>query len=278
MIKWKQFLTPVKSLDTARTKAFIEQNSEDQFTLLDVRQPAEYEDGHIAGALLIPLPDLSGRLKELDPEKTQLVYCAIGGRSRVAAQMLAGKGFNKVINVSGGFKVWDSETAIGSETLGMVLFTGKESPMETLAAAYSLEQGLREFYLSMIDKVRNERVQKLFSQLAEIEVKHQERIYSHYLDLSKVKPSKEEFESLTLPGTMEGGLTSEEYAERFKPDWESPVDIISLAMSIEAQALDMYSRTSQITENEESRKLLTQIAQEERTHLNQLGKLMDDIA
>ncbi len=210
MIRWKQFLTPVKSLDTAQLKTFIDQNSEDQFTLLDVRQPSEYKIGHIAGAMLIPLPDLPDRLKELDPQKTQLVYYAVGGRSRMAAQMLAGKGFEKVINISGGFKAWESETAIGSETLGMTLFTGRESPLDTLVGAYSLEQGLREFYLSMIEKTSIKTVQELFSQLAEIEIKHQDQIYNHYLDLSHAKLFKEEFESLIVADAMEGGLTSEE--------------------------------------------------------------------
>jgi rhodanese-related sulfurtransferase/rubrerythrin len=279
MIRWKQFLVPVKSLDTVQTKAFIDSKDQQQVTLLDVRQPAEYEKGHIPGALLIPLPELPDRFTELDPEKTHVVYCAVGGRSRMAAQMLAGRGFDKVINVSGGFNAWGSETAIGNETLGMTLFTGKESPLDTLVVAYSLEQGLRDFYLTTMKKMANTDVRQLFSQLAEIELKHQEKIYQHYIDLSgDNKPSREEFESRVVADAMEGGLSSEEYARRFTPDWNSPVDIISLAMSIEAQALDMYSRAAQRAEHEESRNVLNQIAREERSHLTQLGKLMDNVA
>lgn len=73
-MKWKQFLTPVKSMDTNEAKAFMDQKDVDDFTILDVRQPSEYEEGHIPGATLIPLPDLGDRLHELDPKKTQLVY------------------------------------------------------------------------------------------------------------------------------------------------------------------------------------------------------------
>ena len=278
MMKWKQFLTPVKSLDAEATKRFIDEHSDETFTLLDVRQLNEYEQGHLPGAKLIPLPDLTDRLDELEKEKTQVVYCAVGGRSRIAAQMLAGKGFKQVINVAGGFKAWDSETAIGDETQGMALFSGDETPQETLITAFSLEQGLREFYIAMTDKVKDEAAKKLFTQLADIEIKHQDRIFEHYLSLSdETTPSRETFESQIVSEAMEGGMTSQEYAQRFNPDWESVTDIISLAMSIEAQALDMYSRAATQAKSNESKKVLTQIAQEERSHLQQLGKLMETI-
>ncbi len=63
----------------------------------------------------------------------------------------------------------------------------------------------------------------------------------------------------------------------FQPDWESAKDIIELAMSIEAQALDLYVRAADRSSNSKSREVLIQIADEERVHLRQLGKLMDTI-
>lgn len=132
------------------------------------------------GAKLIPLPDLNDRMTEIDADKPTIVYCAIGGRSRVAAQMLAGKGFKEVFNLSGGIKAWNSEKAFGPQELGLELFSAKESPEETLIVAYSLEEGLREFYLSMVPKVKNENARQLFEKLSLIEVKHQDRIYDEY--------------------------------------------------------------------------------------------------
>ncbi len=76
---------------------------------------------------------------------------------------------------------------------------------------------------------------------------------------------------------VEGGLTSEEYANMFQPDWESTKDIVDIAMSIEAQALDLYLRVSNQSIDPKSKKVLLQIASEERTHLTQLGKLMEQI-
>lgn len=73
-MKWKQFLVPVRSMDTRETRAYISKHKEGTFTLLDVRQPGEYAKARIPGARHIPLPELSNRLEELDPQKPTIVY------------------------------------------------------------------------------------------------------------------------------------------------------------------------------------------------------------
>jgi rhodanese-related sulfurtransferase len=73
-MKWKQFLTPVKSMETEEAKSFMAEHKEGTYTLLDVRQPGEYVKGRIPGAKLIPLPELPDRLGELDPEKPIIPY------------------------------------------------------------------------------------------------------------------------------------------------------------------------------------------------------------
>jgi rhodanese-related sulfurtransferase/rubrerythrin len=276
-MRWKQFLTPVKSLDVAQAREYVQKKPPDELTLLDVRQPNEYEAGHIPGARLIPLPDILSRLDEIDSNKTTVVYCAVGGRSRVAAQMIATQGFSEVYNLSGGFKAWKGEAAFGAEEKGLELFTGNESVEETLVVAYSLEEGLRSFYLEMQAKVKNSNARNLFKKLSEIEVKHQERVLEEYRKITASSITREEFEKKVVVSTLEGGLTTEEYTTLFHPDWESVTDIIEVAMSIEAQALDLYLRASERSDEPQSQKVLRQIADEERTHLAQLGKLIETI-
>ena len=275
-MRWRQFFTPVKSFNADQTKQYMNRTPSDKFTLLDVRQPGEYESEHIPGAKLIPLPDLNTRMTEIDADKPTIVYCAIGGRSRVAAQMLAGKGFKEVFNLSGGIKAWRTEKAFGQEELGLKLFSGKESPEETLIVAYSLEEGLREFYLSMVPKVKNENARQLFEKLSFIEVKHQDRIFDEYIKISGASVSRDEFKENIVVTAMEGGLTTEEYLKLYRPDLEVAEEVISLAMAIEAQALDLYQRAADRAETEESKYMLMQIATEERTHLEQLGKLFEN--
>lgn len=73
-MKWMQFLTPVKSKNFNETQQMISDHDPDEITILDVRQPREYKDSHIPGAVLIPLAELSDRAVELDPDKPTLVY------------------------------------------------------------------------------------------------------------------------------------------------------------------------------------------------------------
>ena len=191
--------------------------------------------------------------------------------------MLAGKGFDRVINVSGGFKAWQGEAAYGDELQGLELFSGDETAETTLVVAYSLETGLRDFYLTMAPKVPNQAAQALFRNMADIELKHQDRIFDEYCAHTGQTVARDTFEQNTLKGVVEGGLTTEEYIQRFNPSLDSLTDIISLAMSIEAQALDLYHRAAAKSRDQNSQAALRQIADEEKFHLAQLGKLMETV-
>jgi len=74
--------------------------------IVDVREPWEYQQGHVPGALLIPLGQLSMRVNELNPERPVAVICATGNRSQSAAALLGQKGFKTVYNVTGGTSAW----------------------------------------------------------------------------------------------------------------------------------------------------------------------------
>jgi rubrerythrin len=191
--------------------------------------------------------------------------------------MLAGKGFKKVFNVSGGIKAWHAKTAIGPQDLGMDLFSGKEEPLDVLKVAYSLEQGLCEFYIVMAEDAKNEKVKDLFAKLSDIEVKHQISIYTAYNDISDEELSKDAFEKMVEIKALEGGLSTREYLDLFSPDLNSETEVISLAMSIEAQALDLYQRVSSKIGDPQSKDIINKIANEEKAHLAVLGKLLDSL-
>jgi rhodanese-related sulfurtransferase len=73
-MRWRQFLTPTKSISAEEAKTFMAERSQDEFNLIDVRQPGEYENSHIPGSKLIPMADLDKRLDDIDPSKPTLVY------------------------------------------------------------------------------------------------------------------------------------------------------------------------------------------------------------
>lgn len=74
--------------------------------VVDVREAWEYQQGHVPGAVLMPLGQLSMRLGELDLETPVAVICATGNRSQSASALLGQKGFKTVYNVLGGTSEW----------------------------------------------------------------------------------------------------------------------------------------------------------------------------
>lgn len=73
--------------------------------VLDVREPFEWEAGHIEGAQHIPLGEIAGRLDEISHDKSLVAVCRSGARSSQVAEFLRGKGF-KIENLDGGLKAW----------------------------------------------------------------------------------------------------------------------------------------------------------------------------
>jgi rhodanese-related sulfurtransferase len=73
-MKFSDLFTHVKTLDADEAREWIEERTEGSYTLLDVREPEEYEQGHLPGAMLLPLSELPDRLSEIDPRKPVLAY------------------------------------------------------------------------------------------------------------------------------------------------------------------------------------------------------------
>jgi len=90
-------------------KAKLDQK--DNFILLDVREPFEYQIAKIPGSKLIPLGELPNRLSELDSNKAKeiVVHCKSGGRSAKAVELLLKSGFKNVWNVTGGITAWSTK-------------------------------------------------------------------------------------------------------------------------------------------------------------------------
>lgn len=75
--------------------------------IVDVREPDEWTEGHIAGAVHIPLGDLLQRAGELDPNRPVVTVCHLGGRSLIAAEALSNAGFQDVASMAGGMAAWE---------------------------------------------------------------------------------------------------------------------------------------------------------------------------
>jgi phage shock protein E len=81
-------------------KDIIQKYLKDDAQLLDVRTASEFNSGHIEGSKNIPFNAIDQKIGSLDKSKPVIVYCAMGGRSNIAASKLKSQGF-KVVNAVG---------------------------------------------------------------------------------------------------------------------------------------------------------------------------------
>ena len=92
-------------ISAGEVKAMLKRG--DQFTLLDVREPWEFEKAHLDGTRNIPMGDVPTRAhQELDPEKHIVVMCHHGVRSLSVTNWLRQQGFEKVQSMRGGIDGW----------------------------------------------------------------------------------------------------------------------------------------------------------------------------
>ncbi len=83
----------------------------DALVLIDVSTPREYEDLHLEGAINVNLFSrfFKTRLDVMDKRKTYVIYCKVGGRSKIAKKLMQQLGFRKVYNIVGGTLLWKEE-------------------------------------------------------------------------------------------------------------------------------------------------------------------------
>ena len=89
----------------------ISTNSENDLVIIDVSTPREYRDLHLEGAINVSLLSrfFKARLEVMDKDKTYVVYCKVGGRSKIAQKLMKQFGFQTVYNVIGGTLLWEEE-------------------------------------------------------------------------------------------------------------------------------------------------------------------------
>jgi rubrerythrin len=199
----------------------------------------------------------------------------MGGRSRAAAQLLSGQGFKDVYNLTGGMNAWQGLTAFGAPEMGMVPLTGEEAPTEIAVMAYGLEQGLADFYSKVAAASHESEVVDLLRKLAGIEETHKEKVFDLYRAIDPAVTDKKTFESQTVSEMMEGGFTTEEFLEQHGEFMKTVDGVLNIAMMLETQGLDLYMRYAQRSEDQKSRQVLFEIAEDEKAHLDALGRLME---
>ena len=190
-------------------------------------------------------------------------------------QLLAGNGFKDVNNLKGGIKAWQGLITAGPADMGMSLLKGDEAPEEIIVLAYGMEKGLGRFYALVSRQTNDKEVADLLGILSNVEELHKKMLFNLYLSIDPTVSSTKTFETKIVSDVMEGGFTTEEFLEKNKPAMQTVPGVLNIAMMLETQAMDLYLRYSQKIEGERSKKVLYDIAEEEKAHLGSLGRLLE---
>lgn len=102
---------PITDVDSAGLREAVSQGA----TLIDVRTPEEYSEGHIASAILMPDYDSAALMKDLPRDTEYVVYCRTGNRSSRVVKWMADNGFTNIKHLNKGIVSWDGELVQGAE-------------------------------------------------------------------------------------------------------------------------------------------------------------------
>jgi len=156
----------------------------------------------------------------------------------------------------------------------LTFFQGNEQLDEVVALAYGMEEGLGSYYKTMASKTSDQDVKDMFTKLAGIEAIHKQKLFEMYRQIDPSIPDVAAFEDRIVTKATEGGFTTEEFLKQNQSIMNTVQDVLSIAMMIEAQAFDLYTRYAEISAHDTVKTLLLNIAEEEKAHLTSLGHIM----
>jgi rhodanese-related sulfurtransferase/rubrerythrin len=269
----------IKTLAPGDVKAVLDKDKKGDFLLLDVRQPEEYEAGHIPGAMLIPLGELEARQEELERDKKIITYCRSGRRSMAAAIALCGLGFEDVHNLEGGILNWHYETIIGIPEARPDLVTEAADVKNILMLAIKLEKGSWDFYAAAKAKAKSPRAKEKFQMLADAEDRHMQRLWERAITLlgKEALPPLEKLKQELKVEHMEGGIEISPALAKVDEKFSDEMEALEIALEKEYMSYDFYKRTSALVEDPDAKTLLHELALEERNHADILLKRVSEI-
>ena len=269
----------IKTLAPGEVKAVLDKDKKGEFLLLDVRQPEEYEAGHIPGAMLIPLGELEARREELERDKKISAYCRSGHRSMAAAIALCELGFKDVHNLEGGILNWHYETIGGMPEARPELVTEAADVKDILMLAIKLEKGSWDFYVAAKEKAASPQAKEKFQMLANAENGHMQRLWERAITLlgKGVFPPLEKLKQELKVEHMEGAIEISPALAKVDEKFSDEMEALEIALEKEYMSYDFYKRTSVLVEDPSAKTLLQELAVEERNHADILLKRVSEI-
>jgi rhodanese-related sulfurtransferase/rubrerythrin len=269
----------VTDITPDQLRGYMAEHDEQEYQLVDVRQPEEYQQGHIPGALLIPVGDFEARRTEVEKlaDRKAIFYCRSGVRSlRAATWASQVSELPEVFHLLGGFNTWGGMSLPDFPRLKALDLTGDVESL--LRQAFDLEKGTYRLYELLAEKYAGP-VAGAVSRLARAELIHGQVV--HRLLVEAAEGGVPDFETLfeQTPGQLvESGESYDELVRRAQAlEGQGALAILEFAADIELNAYDLYKSLAGSAAGEETRAVLVDLSQQEKHHaegvLAALGRL-----
>ena len=269
----EEHATGVVNVTPEELRAYMREHGENDYLLLDVRQPQEYVAGHVPGAWLVPLMEVEARIDEIRraSDKLTIVYCQSGGRSARGAAFLAQAGMPNVFNLLGGMSAWSGERL--PDFPKVRVFDGKGSVREVLVQAMDLEKGAERLYTELAEYFSGTAVAETIEMLAKAEQGHSHAVYGALKKLGE-EQHLEDFDTLyaSLEGdVLENGASFDGAVDIARSvAAQGSVALLELAVGIELQAYDLYRSLAHSATDDGLRETFVDLAEQEKRHARSL--------
>ncbi len=274
-MKFADFFTKINEISADETRELLNKKPQDKLDIIDVRQPAEYERGHIAGARHMPLSTLADQADKLDTSKTVITYCQRGVRSRSAAALLKRMGFEDIFSMTGGIEAWNGNKASGEFESGLYLLEGRKTVDEFVALAWGLEEGARAFYARARDLVDDTEAKDLLTTLIAAEENHKASLAKTLSGIKEKEMTDDMIQGNAPDDIMEGGISVDKAIDWLKKQENSLISVIELSMHLETNSLDLYMKIYNELEHDDTKKVFRGLIEEEKAHLAKLGDMLN---
>jgi rubrerythrin len=175
-------------------------------------------------------------------------------------------GLDKVLNMKGGISSYHGEKVEGNVEAGLEFFMDTDFA-SAYEMAFTMEAGLKNFYLVLADEAKTADERQTLIKLAQFEEGHMTKL--------RIRFGEVYFDpDLTV---AEGGYEVEEMLVYFGDQLQSREKILQLAMKLEAQAFDLYSRLAWKHRGEDTESFYQTMAADEHTHLIKVSKELDNL-
>jgi len=257
-----------QDIGVERLREYMARHEENEYLLVDVRQPDEYAQGHIAGAVLIPLGEIPQRMGELPVDRDLVFYCRSDKRSRGAAIFVGSRPYaaGTVFNMTGGILAWDG--ILLQETPNLKVFDLSGSDQEILLQAMDLERGAERFYAALSQRYATVAWAQSLAGLAGAEEAHARAIYRFWAE-KQVDPPEFATVYASLAGDIvEGGYSGAALVAMLERHPLEPCRaILEMALSIEYSAYDLSRNMAHRFQGQPLETAFNTIAEAEKEHM-----------